>query len=63
MVTIIAFNESKREPGPASVDAFPTEIGKIQVHKDALIAFVASLVRGAKVSQIKSTNDMQVFGL
>lgn len=61
MVSILAFNESVDVPGPAGL--VPKRLGELEVHKDALIAFVASMVRGAKVAQIEDTNDMGAFGL
>lgn len=60
-VRILAFNESKLVDGPAG--KVPWEMGQLEVHKDALISFVAKLVRDAKTAQIAELNDLQVLGL
>jgi hypothetical protein len=60
-VKILAWNDSVDEPGPAGLA--PKKLGEVEVHKDALIAFVAHLVRGAKVAQAEGQGDMQVLGL
>ena len=61
-VKILAFNESKFvESTHGMKHSMP--LGELEVHKDALISFVASLVRRAKASQLKELNDLQVLGL
>lgn len=39
------------------------ETGSLLVDKDALIHFVASLVRGKKIARLKDQNDLTVLGL
>jgi hypothetical protein len=60
-VTVIRWNESKLVDGPAG--KIPLEEGRMVVHKDALIAFVAHLVRGQRISQIEGMNDLQALGV
>jgi hypothetical protein len=62
-VVILAFNETVRKPGPATDDGMPTKIGELRIHKDALIAFMASMVRESKADQLKQLGDLQALGL
>lgn len=61
-VTILAFNESKLEDAGHGMK-HAAKIGEITIHKDALVAFVASMVRNARIDQLNDMNDMGVFGL
>lgn len=60
-VSILAFNEGVLVDGPAG--KIPKKLGELKVHKDALTAFVASMVRDARIDQLESMNDMGAFGL
>jgi hypothetical protein len=62
-VTILAFNESKLVEEGNHGMKFAEKIGEITIHKDALVSFVASMVRNAKEAQLGDMNEMGVFGL
>ena len=61
-VDILVFNESKFVQSTHDMK-LPARIGELKVHKDALVAFVAAMVRDAKAEQIEELNDMGAFGL
>ena len=60
-VVILVFNETVRVPSATGGSA--TKVGEVKVHKDALIAFMASMVREAKADQLKQLGDLQALGL
>ena len=61
-VKILAFNESKFVENTHGMK-LPMPLGELEVHKDALISFVASLVCAARVARLEEMNDLQVLGL
>ena len=60
MVKILVFSSTETEEGQ---DHLPKKLGEFEVNKDALVAFMAHLVRIEKVVQAESAGDLKVLGL
>jgi hypothetical protein len=62
MVKILVFSATETEEATGGMQ-LPKKLAEGEVHKNALVEFLAHLVRIERVVQIEGQNDMEVLGL